>query len=594
VGLEQLSTQPSKKLFKDMQAAFGGMVAVFNQPGIEEAAARITGLMGAFASLSGISGLQGQIVPVFEAILKAAQTTSTGTVTAVKEMVKEVSLVAGSPLANAGNRTPDQIVAEIAKRRAAEAAAASATAVSGSAGNIKQTIKDLEDEEAILERIVVTAKQGSINSLMAGWVTPGDVKSALDKIADSSENLVVGANKIRESYIGAWKAITDGANGSITAMDEAIRVKNSLSKNVFQTAQINISGKPISEQVDLYSGNIDSLKKYEKELNKMMKDEESSINISKQLLDTRTALGRTFEYITSQNTIFAERMERQIENSKSNIVYINKTRDAVSELIKQQQQQLILAEQITKLIAKSSATRANPYASLEIGTGTTQRRAVLSNTGISDETKLSNFSKLTNDLSDIYSRRLKEAKINLVELMSKTVELGNEIKKLGDNGVSSGDSRIKTIRGVLREVMDEIELTKNRVNEEEKYLNIYNKEQENIKLVMSLTRETLAIENKRIEAANKLKDIISNPALVKTLTSQQITGVIKTAEQHTVATENLGAIRQKFMTIPEGELTQLPQYIALVALLNSTQKDSDKIQSSIAARRGANAKSWSY
>lgn len=119
VGLEQLSAdQPSKKLFKDIQAAFNGMISVFNQPGIEEATARITGLMGAFASLSGISGIQGQIVPVFEAILKAAQATSKGTVATVQTMVKEVSsVVAGSPLANAGKRTPDQIVAEIAAKK---------------------------------------------------------------------------------------------------------------------------------------------------------------------------------------------------------------------------------------------------------------------------------------------------------------------------------------------------------------------------------------------------------------------------------------------------------------------------------------------
>lgn len=606
VGLEKLSAdQPSKKLFKDIQAAFSGMIAVFNQPGIEEAAARITGLMGAFASLSGISGLQGQIVPVFEAILKAAKNTSAGTVAAVQEIAIAANTPIGAAIKGGGNAT-DAINQLMAQRKAAAAAAAAATAaasatavsaasaattaVSGG-GNIKATNKDLKTEEALLERILVVAKQGNINKLMAGWVTPGNINSALQKIRVSSENIIFGAIKIKESYTDAWKAITDGANGSITVMDKAIRVKNSLSENLFKTQQADIVGKPIATQVDLYSGNLEGLRKYEKELNKTIKDEEASINISKQLLDTNTALGRTFEYITSQDTMFAERMGKQIENSKLNIIYTYEMRDAVSGLIKEQQQQLTLAEQISKLMEKSSRTRANPYAGVEVGTATTQRRLVLGNTNISNETKLTDVSRITDNLVSIYSRRLAEAKNNVIELTSKTVELGNEITKLTSGGVAPDDSRIKTIRGILEEIIKETELTKNRVNEEEKSLNIYKGEQENIKLITSLTKETLAIENRRIEAANKLKDIIANPALVKTLTSQQISGVIKTAEQHTVATENLGTIRQKFMTIPEGELTQLPQYIALVALLNSTQKDSDKIQSSIAARRGANAKS---
>lgn len=115
--------------------------------------------------------------------------------------------------------------------------------------------------------------------MMLSQITPGNISSALDKIKESSERTIGASRKMRESYNATWFAITAGARNMITVMDEAIRIKNSLTKYLFTTKpETYIKQSPI-QQTTSYMGNIESLEKYKLELDAVSKEEKRVLKL---------------------------------------------------------------------------------------------------------------------------------------------------------------------------------------------------------------------------------------------------------------------------------------------------------------------------
>jgi TP901 family phage tail tape measure protein len=301
VGLEQLSTQPSKKLFKDIQAAFNGMIAVFNQPGIEEATARITGLMGAFASLVTVGVKGNQIGTIFGSIFDAIRKSSTEAADVTEKTVARIK--------NA----------------------------------INIATKAAEEEDLVVGRIGIKTMPTYVNTLTLGQAPASAVTSALDKVRRIYDALIVRADLFSSTYGKSWDVISNKANIAITNTEKEIAVMDILNKIKTHTPE-NIVLQSVDNQVKSINENIQALKLFQNELNKTTEDRKKYLETALMLINIDTELGKSASEVFKADPSSFTRLKSQIDMNEKNINIEQELVKMTSVEIKQQEQLLKIAK----------------------------------------------------------------------------------------------------------------------------------------------------------------------------------------------------------------------------------------------------------
>jgi TP901 family phage tail tape measure protein len=300
--LEKISDDnSSKKLFADVKAAFNGMISVFNQKGVDEAAARISMLMGAFASLVTVGVKGNQIGTIFGSIFDAIRKSSTEAADVTEKTVARIK--------NA----------------------------------INIATKAAEEEDLVVGRIGIKTMPTYVNTLTLGQAPASAVTSALDKVRRIYDALIVRADLFSSTYGKSWDVISNKANIAITNTEKEIAVMDILNKIKTHTPE-NIVLQSVDNQVKSINENIQALKLFQNELNKTTEDRKKYLETALMLINIDTELGKSASEVFKADPSSFTRLKSQIDMNEKNINIEQELVKMTSVEIKQQEQLLKIAK----------------------------------------------------------------------------------------------------------------------------------------------------------------------------------------------------------------------------------------------------------